>query len=157
MAKRVLTGPSAPLRWRGATSTHCLTLPSGATCGSALQTPCGKRTCWPATGFASGAAASEAVAARTSAESARDRLRKGALKDIGQRSREKVRDTFALDGETAAEVHAALWHLRWRGRSCGSKMQPLGRFRGTDPGPGGWGGDRRHASRLRLVDMRRAP
>src|SRR5689334_6159184 len=70
--KFVLTGPFGPMRRRGATSTHCRTLPSGPTWGTALQTPCGKRTCCPATGFASGAArAGSAVAIRQAAVGAK--------------------------------------------------------------------------------------
>src|SRR5882724_6673763 len=53
---RVVTGPSLVARSRAATSTHCRTLPSGPSCGSALQTPCGKCTTLPATGFSAGAA-----------------------------------------------------------------------------------------------------
>ena len=64
-AKRVSRTPLLPVRCRSATRTHCRTLPSDPTCGSPLQYPFGKRTCWPATGFSIGAAAAPEEAAAT--------------------------------------------------------------------------------------------
>jgi len=43
--------PAGAARERSATRLHCITLPSGPACGTALQVPCGKCTCLPATAF----------------------------------------------------------------------------------------------------------
>ncbi len=87
--RRVSTGPSVPLRCRSVTSTHCRTLPSGPTCGSALQVPLGKRTCLPATGLSTAAAETiEHAAAATSDATTRPNrpIHPGVLTNMAPRS-----------------------------------------------------------------------
>src|ERR1700761_7737852 len=122
MEKRVSIGPLLPVRWRSATSTHCRTLPSGPTCGSALQVPLGKRTCWPAVGLPTGAAnTGAAIRVARSAVSAGARRRGEWLVNMIVAC--EMSEVKAFDAGGQAKVHCRLLNLREL-RAMGLLNQP---------------------------------